>query len=192
MQHTTSTPRTTYDGLSRLLHWITALAVLVAFVLGPEGFGRLVSDGEDPAQHIGIVLHETLGMLVLALTVVRLLWATVRPSAPHLALAPAMHYGALVVRLALWVLLLALPITALFTLASEGYPLTLLGGLRIDEMPWLAQLGVTDMLDWGDVHSFLGDTIMVLAGLHAVAAIFHHAVLKDGVLVSMLPWLDKK
>lgn len=187
--HTTSTPY--YDRLSRILHWLTALAVLIAFILGPDGFGRLVSDGEDPGQHLSIVVHETLGMLVLGLTLLRLLWVAVRPAAPRLDLAPAMHYGALLVRLLLWALLLALPITALLTLAGEGYPLTLIG-LRVDEMPWLAQLPVATAVDWGDVHGFLGDTIMVLAGLHAAAAIFHHVVLRDGVLASMLPWLGKK
>ncbi|MGA8785710.1 MAG: cytochrome b, partial [Polaromonas sp.] len=35
-----------------------------------------------------------------------------------------------------------------------------------------------------------GDAIVWLAGFHAAAALFHHFVLKDGVLASMLPrWL---
>jgi cytochrome b561 len=44
------------------------------------------------------------------------------------------------------------------------------------------------LADWGEVHQFLGDAIMWLAGLHAAAAIFHHVVLKDGVLAAMWPW----
>jgi cytochrome b561 len=43
------------------------------------------------------------------------------------------------------------------------------------------------LADWGDVHGFLGDAILWLAGLHAVAAIYHHVFLKDGVLLTMLP-----
>ena len=40
------------------------------------------------------------------------------------------------------------------------------------------------------VHGWLGDIMMWLAGLHALAAFYHHWVLGDGVLVSMLPaWL---
>ena len=41
-------------------------------------------------------------------------------------------------------------------------------------------------IDWGDVHGALGDMILWLSGLHALAAIYHHTVLKDGVLLSML------
>ena len=39
--------------------------------------------------------------------------------------------------------------------------------------------------------SGIGDAILWLAGLHALAALYHHLVLKDGVLASMLPrWIS--
>jgi cytochrome b561 len=38
-----------------------------------------------------------------------------------------------------------------------------------------------------NLHGWLGDALLWLAGLHAVAAIYHQVVLKDGELVSMLP-----
>jgi cytochrome b561 len=38
-----------------------------------------------------------------------------------------------------------------------------------------------------EIHTWLGDTILWVAGLHAVAGLYHHFVLKDGVLTSMLP-----
>lgn len=46
---------------------------------------------------------------------------------------------------------------------------------------------VAKLTDWGALHQFLGDAIMWLAGVHAAAAIYHHVVLKDGVLWAMLP-----
>jgi len=54
-------------------------------------------------------------------------------------------------------------------------------------MPLIANSGLAELADWGDVHEFLGNAIMWLAGLHAVAAIYHHLILKEGVLKSMLP-----
>jgi cytochrome b561 len=42
------------------------------------------------------------------------------------------------------------------------------------------------------VHGLLGDSIIWVAGLHAAAAIFHHAVLKDGVLAAMLPGIKPR
>lgn len=181
-----------YDMLSRAFHWITAIAVLLAFVLGPEGFGKLIDDGVDPATHLDIVLHESLGILVLFLTVLRLLWVIFRPAAPVVEIALWMRLAALGAKLALWVLMLALPVTALLTLGSEGNPMTLLGGVHVVPMPWLSESSVGSMLDWGEVHGLLGDLILIIAGLHSVAALFHHFVLKDRVLATMLPFLHKR
>lgn len=175
-----------YDPLSRAFHWLTAVAVLIAFVLGPEHFGRQMHQGLDPASRLDIVVHESLGVLVFVLTALRLGWLALRPTPPRIAMPAWMHGLAKLVHLALWLLLLVLPLTALLALGGEGHPLTLLGGVRIEHMPWIAGSAVAGWADWGEVHGTLGDLILWLAGLHAAAAIFHHVVLKDGVLKSML------
>jgi cytochrome b561 len=179
--------RTQYDLASQTFHWLTAIAVTIAFVLGPGGFGRMMRQGVDPGTHLDIVWHESLGILVFAMTLLRLLWVALRPVAPKLAMSAWMHLASRLAHLALWALLLALPITAVLALGSEGHPLTLLGGFRIDQMPWVAESALASLADWGDVHELLGDAIIWLAGLHAAAAIYHHLILKDQVLWSMLP-----
>ena len=160
--------------------------MLAAFVLGPEHFGREMHQGLDPATRWDIVTHESLGLLVAALTLLRLLWLVVRPSAPRFDMPVWMRVSAKATQGFLWLLLLAVPATALLALGSEGHPLTLLGGVRLNEMPWIAQSAVADLADWGEVHGLLGDVILWLSGIHAVAAILHHVLLKDGVLRSML------
>jgi cytochrome b561 len=177
-----------YDRPSQFMHWVTALAVVSAFILGPEGFGKLLKSGADPATRLDIVAHETLGLFVLALTLVRLVWVALRPAAPQVAMAPWMRRAGQATHVALWLLLLALPASALLALGSEDHPLTLLGGLRVDHMPLIGQSALAPVADWGEVHGFLGDAIIWLAGLHAAAALLHHLVLKDRVLASMWPW----
>ena len=39
----------------------------------------------------------------------------------------------------------------------------------------------------GDWHSLAANAIMIVTALHAVAALFHHYVLRDAVLRRMLP-----
>jgi cytochrome b561 len=180
-------PSSRYDALSRAFHWLTAIAVTIAFILGPEHFGRLMRQGVDPATRMDIVWHESLGILVLVLTLLRLIWGAVRPVPPRFQMAGWMHMASRLVHWALWALLLAVPITAFLALGGEGHPLTLLGGVRVEQMPVIAQSRIAHLADWGDVHGFLGDAIMWLAGLHAAAAIFPHVVLKDGMLLAMLP-----
>jgi len=179
--------RTRYDALSQFLHWATALAVTAAFVVEPRGFGRLLRQGIDPGTSSSVTWHESLGLLVLALTLLRLLWVAVRPAPPQFAMAPWMQRAARGAHILLWVLLLLTPLTALLMLAGKGAPLTLLGGLRLAEVPWLAHSGLSRLLDWGDVHEALGNAILWIAGTHAAAAIYHHQVLGDGVLTAMLP-----
>ena len=180
-----------YDSVSRAFHWLTAIAVLAAFVLGPEHFGRLMRDGLDPATRLDIVWHETLGVTVFVLTLLRLLWLAFRPAPPITEVATWLKWASKGGHGLLWVLMLATPLSAVLALGTEGHPLTLLGGIRIDELPWINALPLADAADWGDVHGFLGDAIIWLAGVHAVAALYHHFVLKDGVLASMLPVFKK-
>jgi cytochrome b561 len=176
-----------YDPVSQAFHWLTAVFVVAAFILGPEGFGRAMRQGLDPATRWDIVTHETLGLGVLVLTLLRLLWALVRPAPPRFDLAPWMHFASKAVQALLWLLMLLLPVTAVLALGSEGHPLTLLGGLRVDRMPWIENASIAHWADWGEVHGLLGDVIIWIAGAHAAAAIFHQLVLKDDVLRSMLP-----
>jgi cytochrome b561 len=66
----------------------------------------------------------------------------------------------------------------------EGHPLTL--GVLGSVPPLLAKNAPLGH-EIADIHGTLGDAILWLAGLHAVAALFHHFVLRDDVLLSMFP-----
>ncbi|MFL6664568.1 MAG: cytochrome b [Rhizobacter sp.] len=173
-----------YGAIAQGFHWLTAVLVLVAFIYGPGGSEqRVYAPERDADRH----LHETLGLLVFALVVLRLLWRAV-DTRPDPAPVPRwMGWAAKAVQVALYLLLLALPLTAISGAWLEGHPLTLLGGLSI--APRLAESH--ELGAWlAELHGWLGDIVLWLAGAHALAAIYHHWMLRDGVLVSMLPrWL---
>ncbi len=172
---------THYSAPTQILHWLTAILVLIAFIYGPGGSEeRVYSSVRDFDRQF----HETLGVSVLVLAVLRVLWRArdQRPAPP--AVARWMTLTAHVVQFALYVLLFAVPITAITGAWLEGHALTLLGGLEVP--PALAKshdLGAKV----AEIHTWLGDTIIWLAGAHAAAALLHHYILKDGVLRSMLP-----
>jgi cytochrome b561 len=98
-----------------------------------------------------------------------------------------MGFAAKAVQVALYVLLFAVPMTAISGAWLEGHPLAYLGGFEIAPLfPASHELGTTI----ATVHTWLGDAILWVAGFHALAALYHQFVLKDGVLRSMLPsWL---
>ncbi|RQG99843.1 cytochrome b [Paraburkholderia dinghuensis] len=172
---------TRYGSIAQFFHWCTAIFVLVAFVYGPGGPEQRVYSS---VHEFDRRLHETLGLCVLALAVMRLVWRTIdtRPETP--AVSRWMVILATVVQWLLFALLLALPLTAISGAWLEGHPLTLVAGVDIPSpLATSHDAGAT----LASVHKWLGDTIMWLAGFHALAAIFHHVVLKDDVLTTMLP-----
>jgi cytochrome b561 len=173
--------RTRYGAVAQAFHWITAGLVLVAFLYGPGGSEtRVYSSARDFDRQ----LHETLGLTIFVLVVLRVAWRAFahRPDPP--AIPRWMDLVSKIVQALLYVLMFALPVTAVSGAWLEGHPLTLLAGI---EVPPLVASRHDAGAGLATLHGWLGDTIMWLAGLHALAAIFHHVVLRDGVLVSMLP-----
>ncbi len=172
---------TRYGFVAQTFHWLTALLVLAAFIFGPGGSEQRVY---LPARDFERQLHETLGLCVLALVLLRVLWRMVDTRPEPLPLPRWMELASKAVQAVLYLLLFAVPLTAIAGAWLEGHPLTLLAGVQIAPRLGLShQTGVTI----ATVHTWLGDAILWIAGLHASAAIYHHLVLKDGVLVSMLP-----
>lgn len=173
-----------YGGVAQALHWATAVLVLVAFIYGPGGSEeRVYASARDFERQ----LHETLGLCVFALATLRALWRLVDRRPAPTPVARWMALAAKAAHVALYVLLFALPLTAISGAWLEGHPLTLLGGFEVK--PRLGQSH--DLGSWlASLHGWLGDAILWLAGLHAAASLYHHFALGDGVLVSMLPrWL---
>lgn len=175
---------TRYGTVAQIIHWATAILVLAAFIYGPGGSEQRVY---LPARDFDRQLHETLGLCVFALVVMRVLWRMVDKRPPALQDAGWQGIVAKAVQGALYLLLFALPLTAIAGAWLEGHPLTLLAGVEIPAPIGLShEAGATI----ARIHTWLGDAILWLAGLHALAALYHHIVLKDGVLVSMLPsWI---
>lgn len=178
MQHQTLTH---FSAPTKILHWLTAVLVLVAFIYGLGGSEERVY---STARDFDRQLHETLGLAVLALVVLRMLWRVVDDRPAPLSAIAWLNRSARVVQVALYVLLFAVPVTAIVGAWLEGHALTLLAGVAI--RPPMGQshaLGAKI----AEVHTWLGDAVVWLAGAHAGAALFHHYILKDGVLRSMLP-----
>jgi cytochrome b561 len=170
-----------YSAIAQALHWATAIIVLLAFIYGPGGSEeRIYSAARDFHRQ----LHETLGICVFVLVVLRVLWRLfdTRPEPPQVA--RWMSVAATIVQAVLYVLLFALPITAISGAWLEGHPLTLLAGVKIAP---LLEVSHASGVTLARIHTWLGDAIMWLAGVHALAGIYHHVMLKDNVLISMLP-----
>ena len=175
-----------YHPLTQIIHWLTALFVIIAFVLGPEDVDEL----DNPSLDLGLQTHETLGLAVFGLTVLRLLWTLFSRRPLAVPMAAWMRTISKVLQGSLYLLLIAVPLTAIVGTWLEGDALSLLSHIIITS-PFSTSENLGEFLL--ELHPTLADTLLILAGIHAAAALFHHFILKDLVLATMLPaWLSKK
>jgi|SRR6185312_321003 cytochrome b561 len=167
-----------YGAGAQAFHWLTVMLVLAAYAVS-KGDYSLYSAAADGLRRI----HETLGVLVFIVVVMRLLWrlidgTPVKPPIPRLMAAAAK-----LVHFALYALLIAIPATAVLGTWLEGIPVTLPG---FDIAPQIAKAHGLGQLIM-EIHTTLGNAILWVAGVHAAAALFHHFYLRDEVFQSMAP-----
>jgi cytochrome b561 len=168
-----------YGAVAQTFHWLTAVLVPVAYVLSKGDRYSLYSPAADGLRRI----HETLGVLVFIVVALRLLWRLIDGIPAKQPMSRWMAVAAKLVRFALYALLIAVPATALLGTWLEGIPVTLLGvdiAVQVARAHGLGQLIM-------EIHMTLGNAILWLAGVHAVAAVFHRFYLGDDVFQSMVP-----
>jgi cytochrome b561 len=174
------TPAQRYDTLSRALHWLMAAFIVASWALirmkvwFPRGSAERASVSS---------LHEQLGIAVLLLLALRLPWRWSHPVSAIESPAPAWtHTPALLAKIALYTLMLALPLLGIAAVQAHGESLTFLGFT----LPDLFQGFASRQRTVKEIHEWMGDAIMVVAGVHAAAALWHHFLLRDGTLLRML------
>ena len=172
---------TRYGAVAQTFHWLTAVLVGAAYLLGEGGPESRVYSAERAST---LTWHETLGMLVIAVVVLRLAWRFIDRQPDEQPMPAWMQLGSRLVHWLLYALLAAVPLTAIFGAWLAGHPVFFLG---IGEIGPFSELAHDLGRSLAEVHTTLGNVIIWVAGLHAAAAIYHHFILRDRVLKTMLP-----
>jgi cytochrome b561 len=171
-----------YGAIPQAVHWLTALLVVAGWLLGQ--FGDDLPKGR--AGDLGFLMHMTLGQCVLFLLVVRLVWRFVNPPPP----AEATPFGLIVKaaaklsHFALYALLIIVPFLGIIVQLKRGHALPVFGVWDFVS-PWPADRALSRTIL--GLHFYLADALLILAGIHATAAIVHHHVWRDRTLTRMLP-----
>jgi cytochrome b561 len=163
-----------YDRSTIVLHWLTAVLVALLW-LGGQTIDAL---GREVAVSLRSV-HITLGVMLAVVLAIRVLWRL-----SHGRSLPDAERGLMqaAARTTHYVLYLAAGVTILLGLTAAYFRGDVVFGLAA--FPGGArELGRTIK----GYHALAANFVLILAGLHAAAALFHHYVLRDGVLRRMLP-----
>ncbi|WP_414649807.1 cytochrome b [Dyella sp.] len=162
------------------LHWLTVLCLLLAAGLI---FARDELDGRALRQWL-LEGHRHFGLLVLLLFAARVL---VRIRVGRLAAegqsSRLLRLAAGITHLALYAVLLTLPLLGWALSNAEGKPVHFLG-LTLPALVGEDEDLADNLLDW---HQDAAWVLLALACVHVGAALWHHFILRDGTLRGMLP-----
>jgi cytochrome b561 len=174
-----------YGSVAISLHWIVAALILFNLAFGLYLVGLPLS----PQKLRYFSYHKWIGVTVLLLCTARLLWRLSHPAPALPATMPTWERRAAHVSHALlYVLFFAAPLSGWLFSSANGFQTVYLGVVPIPDL-----LGknkeVADVLKIA--HHWINYTLAAVIAVHAAAALKHHFIDRDDVLVRMLPRLRK-
>jgi cytochrome b561 len=167
-----------YDRGSIALHWATAVLVGLLWVIGQT----IDFAPNGPLRVDYRSLHMTLGVTLLIVFVLRAIWRLTRGRRLPGVGGAWMQGAAWLIHAALYGLVLVtlgLGLANVWVRGDVIYNLFTVPPFDPGNKPLRQLIG-----GW---HALAANGTLILAGLHAAAALFHHYVLRDGVLRRMLP-----
>ncbi len=192
-----------YTAVAIALHWLIAVAI---FSMIPIGWwmSDAIHEPETRRQAFETYqIHKSVGLTVLALSVLRLLWRLAHkpPPLPE-NMGPLEKFAANAVHALLYVVMIGLPLSG-WAYVSAGWsfelgqpfsaPTIWFGLFETPHLPGFAALSDGARALAAQVsmsaHSALAWGAIVLGGVHVAAALKHHFLNRDAVLSHMVPFL---
>ena len=175
-----------YTGTAKSLHWLILLLLIVQFTVA----WTMPHIGRDTPVTTLISVHFTMGIVILAVSVLRLLWRLTHPEPKPLdGVPPWQVTSARIVHWLLYVLLFVVPILGWMNASYRGMHIVMFGA----ELPQLVGTRAPGWSWTGDVHTLLAEWgMLTLVGLHVAAALYHYFIRRDRVLQRMLPWTSTR
>jgi cytochrome b561 len=170
-----------WGALVRTFHWLIAGLILVQAVIGLS----MVQMGVTPAKVRVFALHKSIGITILALVLLRIAWrlGERRPADPA-GMPRWQRRLANGVQFAMYLLILAIPLSGWWFNSASNAPLVWFGWFEIPSLT-----GGFDPL-WKPrallVHQTLFWLLMVLLAAHVAGALWHHFRQRDDVLRNMI------
>lgn len=174
-----------YTKVAIALHWIIGLSII--FMLG---LGLLLNEIPDNYKFQAYQFHKSLGLAILALSVVRLGWRlTHRAPALPPEMKPWEIWAAKLTHYAFYILMIGIPLTgwALVSSSPLNFPIQWFGLFEWPHLPFTPDKDLSN--NFSEAHEVLAYLTIVLLGMHIGAALKHHFINKDNVLTHMLPFL---
>ena len=168
--------------VAKTLHWLTLVLLIAAFTLAVS----MVDMPFSPRKLEFYSWHKWVGVTIFLVVLLRLGWRLTNPVPPQPPGTPPWQQRlAGLSHAALYTILIVMPITGWIMSSSLNLPVVYLGLVHIPS-PFGVDRALGEAMKV--VHLSLAVALLVLVTIHALAALYHHLVLRDDVLRRMLPW----
>jgi cytochrome b561 len=173
---------TTYSRTAIALHWLIAGLILCAFALGLY----MVELKLSPTKLKLYSWHKWLGVTIWLIAVARLVWRLTHKPPPLPQMPAWQRNAATITHVALYVLVLVIPISGWLFSSASGFPVVYFGVLQLPDLV-AKDRALAEVLQ--EVHGTLNWLMLTIVLVHAGAALKHHLIDRDTVLHRMLPLL---
>jgi cytochrome b561 len=165
----------------RFFHWLMAALIFAALPLGVWA----TQTPRGPQRSEILFFHKSIGATVLGLVVLRIIWRLVA-GAPAYAepLGRLTHAAAQAGHIALYALMIAMPVTGYLTSTASGSPLPWFGLFTLPRLVGKDK-SLAEATSWAH-FTFAWMLAFVLAA-HLAAVVWHTAIRRDSVLTRMWP-----
>ena len=185
---------TRYSAVAIGLHWMIAAAIVAQLACGLWMVRAIRSAGSEALAFHAYQWHKSLGLVTLAVSLVRLCWRLANPP-PALPVAMTSIQRALAKTThgLFYVLTLGMPLVgwAMVSASPSGLPTMIFGIVEWPHIGWLAGLGGGVEAAFKSAHRAMGYALTGLLALHIAAALKHHLFDRDDVLARMLPMVRR-
>jgi cytochrome b561 len=168
--------------VAKTLHWLTLVLLVGSFTLAVS----MVNMPFSPRKLEFYSWHKWVGVTIFLLVLLRLGWRLANPVPRQPSGIPRWQQRlAGLTHAALYAILIVMPITGWIMSSALNLPVVYLGLVHIPS-PFGVDRALGETMKV--VHLSLAVALLVLVTIHALAALYHHLVLRDDVLRRMLPW----
>ncbi len=183
-----------YTTVAIVLHWLIALAII--FMLGLGLVMNSLPDDQQELQYKLYQLHKSIGITILALSLLRLIWRlTHRPPPLPAGMSRMERIAAHGLHWLFYIFMIGMPLTgwAMVTVSPLHLETLLYGTIPLPNLPGLGGIHDEKAADelFATIHNYAAYMLMALIPLHISAALFHRYVRHDDVLYHMLPFTRK-
>jgi len=180
-----------YGAVAMTLHWLIAALIIVNLYLGLslDDYAR-----GDPQKFVVIGWHKSIGLTVLTLSILRLVWRWMNPlPPPPQGLTPWIRVSGKAIHVLFYFMMIAIPLAGWLMVSSgaQGHGTPVFGLFDWPAFPILSDLPRSAAHPYHETfesaHVWLAWSMLVLIPAHIIAALYHHFVRRDNVLLRMLP-----